>query len=67
MTVIVTRMPSTGSVTNLTTTDRPIEIVREEWADADCVTLYTAEELSYLPHCETCGCWKDLGMCANCR
>ncbi len=67
MAVIVTRMPSTGAVTNVTESPGPVEVVRAAWADVECVKVYSDAEYAALPKCPTCGEWTALGRCADCR
>ena len=64
---IITRMPSTGSVTNIDSSDRPLADVRKTWADVDCVSVISDEEFDALPRCDTCGEWVELRRCADCR
>lgn len=44
MAYIITRMPSTGSITNVTHSTDPVEEVCERWADVDCVEVVTDKE-----------------------
>lgn len=67
MAVIITRMPSTGSVTNIATSPEPVEEVRVRWADTDCVTVESDEAFASRPDCPTCGQKKIFRACADCR
>lgn len=51
MCYIVTRMPTTGTISNVTESDDPIDEVRSRWADTDCVTV--TEQSPFCEHCKS--------------
>lgn len=67
MSVIVTRMPSTGEVTNICVSAAETEVCRKSWADNPAVEVYSDEEYEALPKCSTCGCTGLERQCADCR
>ncbi len=67
MPYLITRMPSTGSITNIAHDPRPVADVQATWADTDCVTVYSDEEYAALPTCETCGNLRAECRCNDCR
>ncbi len=68
MPVVITRMPSTGAVTNVSYDDSSIEAVRCLWEDNQEVQVLTDEEYRNLPRCPTCGTtWIALRTCNECK
>lgn len=68
MAVLITRMPSTGNVTNVTRVeDDDVEAVRRRWADTESVQVLSDTEFAALPRCPSCGEWIGFRRCADCR
>ncbi len=67
MSWIITRMPSTGNITNISHSDRTPADLRTIWADTPAVSVYSDEQYARLPTCETCEGLAEEGRCADCR
>lgn len=67
MPYLITRMPSTGGITNVASDPRPVEDVRRTWADTPSVTVYSDEEFAALPTCDTCTNLREERRCDDCR
>ena len=67
---VITRMPTTGQITNLFYADRPVEEIKKLWDDTDCVTIVDIKDFDKQcadEACPTCGDWCQLGHCSDCR
>ncbi len=62
MAYLLTRMPSTGNVMNVT----HVTDIRG-WDAPEVVEILTDAEYEALPRCPTCGEPKILRRCADCR
>jgi hypothetical protein len=65
--VLVTRMPSTGEITNVKYVGGPIKEVEARWADTPSVSVYSRDEWLSRPICRSCGRVAELRLCADCR
>lgn len=65
--VIVTRMPTTGKITNVQYSGRSVDQVRQAWSDMPYVEIYSVAKYQALPRCPTCRNWTAFGYCDDCR
>lgn len=67
MAVVITRMPSTGEITNVSTDSRSLQEVKKTWSNVDYVEVMQEDEFESLPKCPTCGQWVGFKQCNDCR
>jgi hypothetical protein len=67
MSVVITRIPSTGEVVNMTESFRPTDELARDWAGWEAVEVMSYEKYRALPQCGTCGNWTALRRCIDCR